>query len=128
VQHDLIRGGFCTIYCGKLKSLGIGYPSPKVATQTGIPCIFNAWGTRKRIICNVSAHPTALWLEQQLGNLSIETFDNFPCALVKNNEEIFGKWLDHLLKTEFHVDPIPILLRFPRAKYSDRTGSKIRKM
>jgi hypothetical protein len=92
--------------------------------------IFNIldWGTRKLIVCDVTSNPTALWLQQQLRNASIETFDNFPCALVRDNDGIFGKWLDHLLKTEFHVDPNPIQLRSPRAKWSDGTGSKIRKI
>ena len=77
--------------------------------------IFNIldWGTRKLIVCDVTSNPTALWLQQQLRNASIETCDNFPCALVRDSDAIFGKWLDHLLKTEFHVDPIPIQVRSP---------------
>ena len=71
--------------------------------------IFNIldWNTRKLIISIPTLKPTRAWISQQFRNAAIETGDNFPDAIVRDNDALFKDWLDPFL-TEFDVTPILI--------------------
>ena len=73
--------------------------------------IFNIldWNTRKLIVSTPTLNPTRVWISQQFRNAAIETGDNFPDAIVRDNDALFKGWLDPFLR-EF--DAIPILIDY----------------
>ncbi len=77
--------------------------------------VFNVidWCTRSLMASSVTSNPTREWLTQQFRNISIETDDTWPEAIVRDNDGIYGKWLDKMLEEDFGVDPIPIPIKSP---------------
>ena len=68
--------------------------------------------TRRLVLSAVTANPDAAWLTQQMRNCAIVTNGRLPEAMIRDNDAIFGKWFDPLLR-EFGITGIPIPFQSP---------------
>ncbi len=76
--------------------------------------IFNIidWSTRKLIVSTPTYSPNSNWLAQQIRNSAIVTRDQIPTVMIRDNDAIYGRWLDPLL-LEFGIKAIPITAGCP---------------
>ena len=68
--------------------------------------------TRRLILSAVTANPDAAWLTQQVRNCAIINNGKLPGAMIRDNDAIFGKWFDPLLR-EFGITGIAIPYHSP---------------
>ena len=68
--------------------------------------------SRELITISVTCHPNRDWLLQQLRNLSIDE-TQFPKYLIIDNDAIYGKWIDPVMKDFFEIQIIRISHQSP---------------
>ncbi len=69
--------------------------------------------TRELILSNVTTNPDLRWVLQQIRNCAMVTGGQLPEAIIHDNDKIFGKWFAHILRNEFHVEPIATPYKSP---------------
>ena len=82
-------------------------------------CVFDRFGrqlfilviintlTKELVLVNVSCTPDRRWIIQQFRNTAISD-TKFPSHLIIDNDGIYGKWIDRVLKADFDIDVIRI--------------------
>jgi len=66
------------------------------------------WGSRKLLVSAVTYSPSSGWITQQIRNASMVSRGVLPEAMIRDNDGIFGKWLDPMLREEFGIEAIRI--------------------
>ena len=63
--------------------------------------------TREIVWQAVTVHPNRNWIVQQFKNLSIDEI-NFPKYLIIDNDGLYGKWIDSVMKEYFDIKTLRI--------------------